>query len=129
MENYVSDAVAFLHLLKDNLPDKADKAFKRAEEGEAVIYLPTIAAAELYHLFEKKGWIEWWNRLTSKMSKAPTFRYYPFNEKVLNLFRTTKAIEIHDKIIISTAKAVKADALITKDKDIIKLGEVTTFWL
>jgi len=34
------------------------------------------------------------------MLKTGTFRYYPFNEKVLNLFDTTKAEEIHDKIII-----------------------------
>jgi len=128
MEAYVSDAVAFLYFLLDKLPRKIDEAFKGAEEGKAVIYLPTIAAAELYYLFEKKGWPEWWNRLDSEMSKASAFRYYPLNERVLRLFRLTKAREIHDKIIVSTVKALKADALITKDEDLIKLGEVNTFW-
>jgi len=129
METYVTDAIAFLYFLLDNLPRNADEAFKRAEEEEAVIYLPTIAAAELYYLFEKKGWLDWWNNLRSKMSKAATFRYYPFNEEVLNLFGATKAKEIHDKITISTAKAIKADALITKDEDLTKLREVATLWL
>ncbi|OYT55842.1 MAG: hypothetical protein B6U77_00885 [Candidatus Hecatellales archaeon ex4484_218] len=62
------------------------------------------------------------------MLKTGTFRYYPFNEKVLNLFDTTKAEEIHDKIIVSTVKALKADALITKDKNISRLKEVKTIW-
>jgi len=46
----------------------------------------------------------------------------------LDLFRATKAKEIHDKIIISTAKVVNADALITKDEDLVGLREVATFW-
>ena len=127
MKTYVSDAVAFLYFLIDKLPPKADNAFKQAEKGNAIIYLPTIAA-ELYYLFEKKGWLEFWVKLKKEMLKTGTFRYYPFNEKVLNLFDTTKAEEIHDKIIVSTVKVLKADALITKDKNILRLKEVKTIW-
>jgi len=129
MKTYVSDAVAFLYFLLDKLPRKADEAFRQAENGEATIYLPTIAAAELYYLFERKGWSEYWTRLKNAMSGVATFRYYPFNEQVLDLFRQTKAREIHDKIIVSTAKVVKANALITKDESLKKLGEVNTIWL
>jgi hypothetical protein len=96
--------------------------------GEAAIYLPTIAATELYYLFEKKGCLECWNRLDSEMSKASGFTYCPFNEKVLKLFRLTKAKEIHDKIIISKVKALKADALITKDVDLMRLKEANILW-
>ncbi|MFB0562040.1 MAG: type II toxin-antitoxin system VapC family toxin [Candidatus Lokiarchaeia archaeon] len=124
MKTYVSDAVAFLYFLLDRLPHEADKIFKEAEEGRAVVYLPTIAAAELFYLFEKKGWLEWWVKLRNKMSEAVTFRYYPFDEKVLNLLESTKAREIHDKIIILTAKALKADALLTKDEELVKLNEI-----
>ncbi|MBS7611756.1 hypothetical protein KEJ27_06065 [Candidatus Bathyarchaeota archaeon] len=49
---YVSDAVAFLYYLLDKLPPEADKAFREAEEGRAIVYFPSIAA-ELYYLFEK----------------------------------------------------------------------------
>nr|MDO8077200.1 hypothetical protein [Candidatus Freyarchaeota archaeon] len=60
MKKYVSDSVAFLYFLLDRLPRRANKAFREAEEGRAVMYLPTIAAAELYYLFEKRGWLERW---------------------------------------------------------------------
>jgi predicted nucleic acid-binding protein len=60
------------------------------------------------------------------MRKHTTFTYYSFNVDVLNLFEENKAREILDKIIISTAKLVKAQVLITKDKELSMLGEVKT---
>ncbi|MEM2133912.1 MAG: PIN domain-containing protein [Candidatus Jordarchaeaceae archaeon] len=128
MKKYVSDAVAFLYFLLGRLPAGADEAFKEAEKGRAVIYLPTIAAAELYYLFDKKNWLEHWDKLRNKMSEAATFRYYPFDEKILNIFKSTKAKELHDKIIILTTKALKADALLTNDKELVNLQEVNIIW-
>ncbi len=128
LNTYVSDAVSFLHYLLDDLPQKADNAFKEAEEEEATLYLPTVAAAELYYLFEKKGWRRQWLKLKTEMKIHPAFKHYPFNEDILNLFEETKAKEVHDKIIISTTKHLKAEALITKDKEILQLCEVKTLW-
>ncbi len=128
MKKYVSDAVAFLYFLLNKLPRTADEAFKQPENEEACIYLPTIAAAELYYLFERKGWHECWAKLKSVMLSVATFKYYPFNGQVLDFFKYTRAKEIHDKIIVSTAKVVKADALITKDEALRKLGEVSIIW-
>lgn len=128
MRIYISDAVAFFYFLLDKLPPKADEAFARAEKGEAALYLPTTAAAELHYLFKKKRWPEWWRRLRDRMNELATFQYYPFSEEVLNLFEETKADEIHDNIIISTTKLLKADGLITKDESLRKLGEVNVIW-
>lgn len=128
MTAYVSDAVAFLYYLLDRLPPNADKVFKEAEEGTAFLYLPTIAAAELYYLFERKGWMKQWSRLEKEMKRHTTFNYFSFNEDVLNHFKETKATEIHDKIITLTAKLLKAEALITKDEKLRKLDEVKTLW-
>lgn len=128
MKVYVSDAVAFFYYLLDQLPPKADEAFRQAEKGDAILYLPTIVAAELYYLFEKKRWLKMWRTFRNAISKSAAFRYYPFDERVLNLFTSTKAKEIHDKIIVSTVKALNADALITKDEEIIRLKEVAVIW-
>lgn len=128
MTTYVCDAVAFLYYLLDRLPLNAEKAFKEAEEGHALLYLPTIAAAELYYLFERKGWMEQWSRLEKEMKRHTTFNYYSFNEEILNHFGETKATEIHDKIITLTAKLLKAEALITKDEKLRELDEIKTLW-
>ena len=125
---YVSDAVAFLYYLLDELPEAADNAFKDAEEGRAVLYLPTIAAAELYYLFERKNWMKEWSRLRSEMKRHSTFRYCSLSEDIFNLFGETKAKEIHDKIIACTARFFEAKALITKDEELRRLGEIKTVW-
>ncbi|MEM2849549.1 MAG: PIN domain-containing protein [Candidatus Bathyarchaeia archaeon] len=124
---YVSDAVVFLHYLLDKLPPEADKAFREAEEGRAIIYLPTVAA-ELYYLFEKKGWMRQRHKLEAKMRGHHAIMYYPFNQEILSLFKETKAKEIYDKIIVSTAKLVGAKSLITNDVEITNLDEVDTLW-
>lgn len=128
MLTYVSDAVAFLYYLLDEAPPDTTNLFKDAEKGNTLIYLPTIAAAELYYLFEKKGWMNQWTKLMKEMKRHATFNYYPFNEDILNLFKETRAREIHDKIIISTTKILKAEALITKDEELCRLHEVNTVW-
>ena len=128
MISYVSDAVAFLYYLLDKLPPKAGKAFKEAEGGVASLYLPTIAAAELYYLFERKAWKKQWAKLKAEMKGHTAFNYYSLTKDVLDLFEESRATEIHDKIMVSTAKLLKAEALITKDRELRKLGEVRTLW-
>ena len=54
MKIYVVNAVTFFYYLLDRLLPKADKAFKAAENGKAVLCLLTIVATKLYYLFKKK---------------------------------------------------------------------------
>ncbi|MBS7251165.1 MAG: hypothetical protein KIH08_11360 [Candidatus Freyarchaeota archaeon] len=46
----------------------------------------------------------------------------------MNIFKSTKAKELHDKIILLTTKALKADALLTNDKELVNLQEVHIIW-
>ena len=39
-----------------------------------------------------------------------------------------KLRELHDRIIVATARVTKAEALITKDREIIGSGVVKTLW-
>jgi len=128
LKAFVSDAVAFLYYLLDRLPRKAEEAFSAAEKGEAVMFLPTIAAAELLYLFERKGWSKEESEMDRRMKESSTFRYYPFDAEILAGLRKTRAKDIHDKIIVATVRHLKAEALVTKDKEIRKLKEVRPIW-
>ncbi|MHA1209081.1 MAG: hypothetical protein ACTSRF_07615 [Candidatus Freyarchaeota archaeon] len=46
----------------------------------------------------------------------------------MSLIRTTKAKELHDKIIVLTCRAVDADGLVTNDRELSAPGEVKTIW-
>jgi len=83
MKSYVADAVTFLYYLFDKLPINSDKAFREAELGEAVIYLPTIAAAELFYLFDSKKWSEKQVEMRTVMEETLSYLYYPFNKEVI----------------------------------------------
>ena len=128
MKIYVADAVAFLYYLLDRLPPAADQAFREAEKGEAVICLPTIAAAELLYLFERKGWLDRWHELLRCIEELPCFTFYPFDEGVLRELEGIGLRELHDRIIVATARVIEAEALITKDREIASSGTVRTLW-
>jgi len=128
MKTYVSDAVAFLYYMIDKLPPSSNEAFKEAETGEAVIYLPTIAAAELFYLFDAKRWFDKQAEMQRRMEGSPNLRCYPFDRETLLQSKKSRAKDIHDKIIIATTRVLKAEALLTKDEEIRKLGEVKTTW-
>jgi len=121
MKTYVSDAVTFLYYMIDKLPPDSNKPFKEAETGEAVIYLPTIAAAELFYLFDTKGWFEKQAEMQRRMEESTDLRYYPFDRETLLQSKKSRAKDIHDKIIIATTRVLKAEALLTKDEEIRKL--------
>jgi len=128
MKTYVSDAVAFLYYMINKLPPDSNKAFKEAETGEAVIYLPTIAAAELFYLFDAKRWFEKQAEMQRRMEESTNLRYYPFDRETLLQSKKSTAKDIHDKIIIATTRVLKAEALLAKDEKIRKLGEAKTIW-
>ena len=66
--------------------------------------------------------------MKAEMKGHTAFNYYSFSKDVLDLFEETRATEMHDKIMVSTAKLLKAETLITKDRELRKLGEVKTLW-
>ena len=124
----MADAVAFLYYLLDRLPPAADRAFREAEGGEAVVCLPTIAAAELLYLFERKGWLGKWRELLRLIDELPCFTLYPLDEGVLAELGSVRLRELHDRVIVATARVIGAEALITKDREIASSGVVSTLW-
>ena len=128
MKVYVADAVAFLYYLLDKLPPSADEVFRMAEECRAMLYLPTIAAAELFYLFERKGWQDKWRELMTYVEELPCFSFYPLDGKVLKVLEDVKMRELHDRIIVATTKVLGAEALVTKDEEIRRSGIVATIW-
>jgi len=128
MKIYVADAVAFLYYLLDELPPSADEVFRLAEECRAMLYLPTIAAAELLYLFDRKGWQNKWRELMTCVEELPCFSFYPLDEEVLKVLEDVKMRELHDRIIVATTQVLNAEALVTKDEEIRRSGIVATIW-
>jgi len=119
-EAYVLDAHAFAHYMTDDLPKRADAILERVERQESYIVIPAIAIAELIYVFERtKSEPKIWE-MFERIDIYPCFSIYPLDEKVLKIIPDVKLPELHDRIIVATYIAVKAEGLITKDEEIRK---------
>lgn len=54
MDRYTVDAVAALRYLVDSLPEPANRLFDRAEGGEVLLQVPSIAIAETQYVVGHK---------------------------------------------------------------------------
>lgn len=125
---YVADAHAFARYLTDELPKGADAIFERAERQEFKIFIPSIAIAELIYVFERTKSEPKIGEMFNKIDIYPSFLIHPLDEKILRIIPVVKLKDLHDRIIVGTSMATKADGLITKDEDIKKSGLVKTIW-
>jgi len=128
VEFYVADAHAFAGYLVNELPKKADAIFEKAEQQESSILIPAIAVAELIYIFEKTGSEPKLWEMFDKIDLYPSFSIYPLDEEILKIIPDIKLKELHNRIIVATCIAVKAEGLITKDEDIRKSRLAKTIW-
>jgi len=124
---YVTDTHAFIWYLLDNLPKKVDDIFKSVEKGESTIFVPTIVLAESLHLAENKKIDLNFDDLLKKIEMNKNFVPTSFNFQIMKILLELGIKELHDRIIIATAKILNAK-LIIKDKEIKKAGIVETVW-
>lgn len=127
-ELYVADAHAFAYYLVDRLPRKADAIFRDAELMRCEVVIPSIAIADLIHIFEKT---ETKNRvweMFEKIDAYPSFSICPLDEELLKIIPGVELAELHDRIVVGTCKLLGAKGLITKDIVIQRSGLVKTIW-
>jgi len=128
--NYVTDTHALIWWFIDSpkISSKAAEIFEKCERGENVIFIPSIVMAEALTIFEKKKVSFNFKNLLQKIDASQNFMLIALDYPLLQEMMTLKDIpEIHDKIIASTAKHLKAP-IITKDKTLQKSSFIKTIW-
>ncbi len=128
--NFVADTHALLWWFTSSprISSKASVIFEKCERGEGVIFIPSIVIAEALSIFDKKRISFDFRNLFKEIKASENFVLialdYPILEKMVAL---KEVPELHDKIIVSTAKYLKLP-IITKDKILQKLTSVKTIW-
>ena len=128
--NFVTDTHALLWWFIDSprLSPKATEILQGCENGENIIFVPSIVIAEAFSIFEKKRISFDFKRLFKKMDESDNFVLIPLDYPILrNMIDLSDIPELHDKIIVSTAMYLGLP-LITKDKTIQKLLYLETIW-
>ena len=91
------------------------------------LLVPTIVIAEALAIAEK-GKVEFdFQAMYQLIKDEPEFEIVGFTPEIMEEVMHTEIPEIHDRIIVATAKFYRA-GLLTKDKIILESGEVEKLW-
>lgn len=128
--NFLADTHALLWWFTDSpkISPRATEIFEKCEEGENVIFIPSIVIAEALSIFDKKRVAFDFKKLFKKIIDSDNFMVialdYPILQKMIDL---KDVPELHDKIIVSTAKYLNLP-IITKDEVLHNLSHIKTVW-
>ena len=128
--NFVTDTHALIWWFTDSprLSSKASEIFEKCEKGENIIFIPSIVIAESLSIFDKKRVSFNFKNLFKKINDSENFVLIALDYPILQKMIALKEIpELHDKIIISTAKYLNLP-IITKDKSLRNLTSIKTIW-
>ena len=128
--NFVADTHALLWWFTDSprISSKASVIFEKCEKGEGVIFIPSIVIAEALSIFDKKRVSFDFRNLFKEIKASENFVLIALDYPILERMVALKEVpELHDKIIVSTAKYLKLP-IITKDKILQELPSVQTIW-
>jgi len=130
MALFVADthSLAWYFTRSVKLGQKALQAFRDSLLGKGIIVIPTIVLAEIMDISEKKRIKVDYEELLQKIERSSNFEIYPLDIDVLKIARSITTIaELHDRIIVATAKLLDA-RLLTKDENVEKSGIVEAIW-
>ena len=128
--NYIADTHALLwwFTASPKLGSQATQIFQQCEEGEAVVFVPSIVIAEALSIFDKKRVAFDFRKLLTKITASENYVIVSLDISILKKMIDLKDIsELHDKIIVSTAKYLNLP-LITKDSVLQDLSYIKTIW-
>ncbi len=128
--NHIADTHALLWHFTDSpkISSKAKNLFDQCERGECIIFIPSIVIAECLSIFDRKKVNFNFKTLFDQIRKSENYVLIPLDHKILlKMVETREVSELHDKIIVATAKLLELP-LITKDSQLLTLKTITAIW-
>jgi len=127
---YVTDTHAFVHYSQrktSKLGRRSRRVFRDADEGKALIYVPTIVLWEIVRppgLLSHRDRFDSWCR---HLNEGPGYAIAPLEWQDVNEARYLPFRDPADCLIVGTALRLGMP-LITKDEAIVDSGLVKTIW-
>ena len=128
--NFLTDTHALLWHFTDSpkISEQAKNIFDKCEQGECIIFIPSIVIAECLSIFDKKKIDFDFKNLFNRIIKSENYIILPLDYIVLlKMVETKEVFELHDKIIVATTKMMEVP-LITKDSFLRDLKTITAIW-
>ncbi len=97
---YVTDThpLVWFLLNKYNLSPRVKEIFEKAEEGEAVIMIPSIVLLEILRILEKIEVRAYFKKTLEQFKGNDNYQIYPLNLKIVDsVSKIEKIGKIHDR--------------------------------
>lgn len=134
-QKYGIDTVTILKYLTGTLPSRVDKIFLQAEDNKIDLVIPSIVIGELIYTIEKgkkvtgkqipKDELE---LIIATLFSSNNFSIRDLTPSGWEFFMNSNIPELHDRIIVATCLQENVVALITSDKEIIDVEEISVIW-
>jgi PIN domain nuclease of toxin-antitoxin system len=128
--DYVADTVAFVRFVTGSKKigkTALDLMLSANEIGTSRIILSAVSLMEIMYLAEKGRIPLKLEDTLDKLAKHPSFSVVPLDENIVRAANSCQGLELHDRLIVATAKYLKAP-LLTCDQVIIGSKMVKTIW-
>lgn len=130
MNRYVIDTHALYWYLINSpkLSAAASHVFDEADNGQALLYAPSIALAELHYLNKKHNSLLDMAQVIRELEQKAQFVLVPFEGSEVCDFDADSAVpEMHDRIIAGVARRLGVPC-VTQDHQITGSGLVAIVW-
>ena len=128
-DSAVIDTHALVWYLENNLrlSPNARLTFDQIDQGAVTGVIPTIVLAELMHISVRGRIPTTFDDIARLIRDSSNFLIAPFDFEVLTHMRGLTALELHDRIIVGTALAIRA-RLVTRDETVRNANIVDCIW-
>ena len=130
MNHYVADTHALFWYFTNSpkLGLRASAVFDEADNGQALIFVPAIAVAELYFVNRKYGAPLVIADVVAQLQQSAQFELVSFEAADVLEFDAHAAVpEMHDRIIVGVALQFNVPCL-TRDSQVVNSHLVQTIW-
>ena len=110
---------------KERLSEEALETIRFAERN-GIVYIPTIALLEVLRLVEKGKIPLSFANVLDGLERSKRYEIVPLDVKLLRVAMTVQGLELHDRLIASTAIMTNS-ILVSRDRAIGSSG-ITVVW-
>ena len=132
---YTTDTMALLCYLADRLPRRVNEVFKKAEDEQVILAVPSIVLGEAMftllkgrEIFGVRVPLEKLTTFLDVLETSMTVRLVDLTVRGWRLITTISLPELHDRIVVSTHLTSGSRAILTDDEEIRRLYGVKTIW-
>lgn len=127
--NYVADTVTITRHFSGvgKIGSKAKKVIKEAEEGKHSLFISVVSLFEIMYLAEKSRIKISLKNTVSDIQKKSCYTIVDLNTEIILKAETIKFYELHDRLILGTAKYLNLDIL-SSDERFDEVKDVNRIW-